>query len=367
VIYEKHATLAGISIDQTFIKSVDITLLKDHTYIFRLYAECGAYVIADATAISDFATSKFEDGVPVYNRRIEWRYIDVPNTQPVGGCPYVSTWDGTGYVTDNNLLPTSEDPNRVGDVQDYYVLQTPLTRRNGLYSLKISEFEQEHDYLDQVRLIAVDHATDVSIAVTQDGQILTYKNPNPPTSAVDSFGNDVTPHLSAIDGDYYQGVPGSYLEMDFGDVDSDTAKLVMTVDCKCPMQVQVLNSTGDWWTIETVYPRANFATEIIDLPPYLPHAHPHLKVRLLLINQKIDFVGLDTSPQAETTVQYGRLVSAIHSHYGNIKPMLKLSDDIYAELIPGQEIELHFWLPPHQQGTRDYLLFTEGHYTPFTG
>lgn len=42
-----------------------------------------------------------------------------------GGCPYLSAWNGSGYVLDNNLLPASETGNGT-DTRDYYLLQQPL-------------------------------------------------------------------------------------------------------------------------------------------------------------------------------------------------------------------------------------------------
>jgi len=74
-----------------------------------------------------------------------------------GGCPYVSTWNGTDYVLDNNLIPAAEHSNGT-DVTDYYVLQRMLAQRpDGSYSLSLSEFEKEHDFFDHVQLIAVSH------------------------------------------------------------------------------------------------------------------------------------------------------------------------------------------------------------------
>jgi len=61
-----------------------------------------------------------------------------------GSCPYVSTWNGTQYVLDNNILPASETSNGV-DVKDYFRLEQSLvpTYKGKLfsyYSLQISEF-----------------------------------------------------------------------------------------------------------------------------------------------------------------------------------------------------------------------------------
>jgi hypothetical protein len=42
----------------------------------------------------------------------------------------------------------------------------------------LSEFENEHSYIDKVSLYAVDHNQNVSVAFTHDGQILTHSDLN---------------------------------------------------------------------------------------------------------------------------------------------------------------------------------------------
>lgn len=77
---------------------------------------------------------------------------------------------------------------------------------------------------------------------------------------------------------------------------------------------------------------------------------------------RLDFVGLDTSPQARTSVKQGFLVSATHSVKGDVTSSIRHSDDRYAELVPGQSIELNFILPRQTMEVRDYVIMLEGHY-----
>ena len=102
---------------------------------------------------------------------------------------------GSQYVIDNNLLPASEGSNGA-DVNDYYRLEqklVPIYEEGflSLYSLQIREFEHEHTYLDTIKLFAVDHDPNIKVGVTLDGQILTYEDPVPPISAVNSRGENV--------------------------------------------------------------------------------------------------------------------------------------------------------------------------------
>ena len=293
-----------------------------------------------------------------------------------GGCPYVYVWDGQCYVMDNNLLPASEMSNGA-DVEDYYRLEQPLVpmyqvARGSVYSLQIREFEHEHDYFDQVKLLAVDHSSNVNVAVSPYGEILTYSNPAPPICAVDEDGIDVLSQLNSINENYYQGYNGSYITLTFGPTDvSNGVKLVIREDgpfgpplLKCPVYVQVLNATEDWNTVATFHTRTYWATDIINMTDYLPDANGNLKVRLCFVsNDKIDYVGLDTTPQASVETYEANLISAFHSTQGNVKPLLTENDQTYAELTPGQQIQLTFLLPNNQNQERTFILYTEGHYS----
>jgi hypothetical protein len=99
------------------------------------------------------------------------------------------------------------------------------------------------------------------------------------------------------------------------------------------------------------------------MSPYLPDAKGNLKVRRYFgANHKIDFAGLDTSPQATINVQHGEVVSATHSSEGDVTNQLMNSDATYAELVPGQSTELIFTLLQQTMEERNYIIIAEGHY-----
>ena len=318
------------------------------------------------------------DTDPVYLRI--YHYTSPPPPGGGGGCPFVYTWSGTEYVVDNNILGDSEASGGV-DVEDYYRLEQPLARRDGKYSLLIREFEQEHSYLDQVRLLAVDHESDVHVAVTRSGEILTYKNPVTPISAVDNNGTSRLDEVSLMDGDvsdpatYFYGEPGDYVILDFGKLDiSNGAKLVFRANIeKKPadpgecIHVQILDAEKGWVDIEVLRTRENWSTQIVDLSGYLPDANGELKVRLYSTALHwIDYVGLDTTKQDDFNVRYANLVSATHSEQGSVKTELSENDGIYAELVPNQQIELVFTLPENTNDTRTYIIYIKGHYYTIT-
>lgn len=319
------------------------------------WSSAGIYLVQARAQDADLAWSDWSLGLSV--------------TITGGGCPYVSTWNGTDYVLDNNLLPASVATG--SDVVDYYFLEQPsVPSEDGTYRLLISEFGNEHSFLDYVQLVAVDHLANVNVAVSPYGEILTYTEPASPVSAITDSKKNVKHLLGAIDDDYYLGCGGSYVTLNFGDdLDlSEGARLVMRADlpplhCKWSVHIQILNEVERWATVAIVIPRAYWATEIVDLSDHLPDAKGNLKVRLYFTaDHKIDFVGLDTSRQAAIASYEGQLISATHSTIGDVTTQLASTDEMYAQIIPDQGIVLQFTLPRPTMETRDYLIIVKGHY-----
>jgi hypothetical protein len=131
---------------------------------------------------------------------------------------------------------------------------------------------------------------------------------------------------------------------------------------KTSIHIQVLNSTENWVDVVSIIPRTYWATEIIDLSTYLPSTG-EFKVRLYFTDShKVDYVGLDTTSQAQIDVQDARLILAYHSDDGVVTTKLRTDDDIYAELIPGQQITLLFAATTQNGGQRTFIIYVKGYY-----
>jgi hypothetical protein len=293
-----------------------------------------------------------------------------------GGCPYVYDWNGSAYVKDNNILPASENGN--GTVtKDYYLLQQALvpvfsTHQNSVYSLQIGEFENNTDYIDQVQLLAVDHPQGTSIAVTQQGQIIAYRNLTSPISCVDNNGNNELTAIDTMNGNvldpstYYEGSKGDWLLVDFGKVTGPYANLILRDDMKCAecIDVQVPNATGGWQTIDVLNPRDYWGMEAVNMTAYLPATGDFIVRLFWTQTHRLDFVGLDTSPPVPVQVSTAAPTLAIHSTLGDVTAKLLYADGNYVELVNGEYITLWFTLPSQAQGTtRSFILYTDGYYT----
>jgi|GEM_PF-2414918 len=312
----------------------------------------------------------------IFHDYSNWSDSHAVTVNHAGGCPFVYVWNGTEFVIDNNLVTGSAKSNGT-EVEDYYRLEQDLVPLfegyfNSYYSLKISEFQQEHSYFDQVQLFAVDHQANVSVAASSTGEILTYQDPYPPITAVDEANVSWLAELSEIDGEYYEGYDGSFLVLNFGEVTGQTAKLVFQTDppppgdTKTSIYIQVLNSSESWVDVVSIIPRTYWATDIIDLSDYLL-SDGELVVRFYFtFNHRVGFVGLDTTPQAEIDVEDANLLLAYHSEEGFVTAELRNDDDVYAELVPDQQITLLFSAAKPDGEARTFIFYVKGYYYTLT-
>src|SRR5207247_892125 len=103
----------------------------------------------------------------------------------------------------SRLKPNPEEFVRLGD---------GLRDRDGLYSFQITDEMREADYLDQLRLIAVDHpaseevyANEIYSSSTVRPALYAMRDKRFPVSAVDDHGSDVLPLIRERDGRYPTG------------------------------------------------------------------------------------------------------------------------------------------------------------------
>ncbi len=114
-----------------------------------------------------------------------------------GSCPLVYSWDGERWRLDSGTFggAITEALARTDvDNLDY------ATSTDGIVRLKVANELAETDYLDALRLLAVDHPFGTTVAPTSEGAILALNDPRPPTAARGPDGADALPQLIARDG-----------------------------------------------------------------------------------------------------------------------------------------------------------------------
>ena len=175
-----------------------------------------------------------------------------------GSCPMIYTWNGKEFQFITDVLGVAPLGASSGDGTYFPVdhdeyIQIPgsaLVVHNGHYEIRITEELREVAYLDQIRLIALDHPSDTQIFTNDkfkappfpEFRLFGVKDKKHPVTARDQAGRDVRAKLTARDRVYpntfkrtYSGVAETHhLELDFGKAAADNRAVL------------ILNGWVDW-------------------------------------------------------------------------------------------------------------------------
>jgi hypothetical protein len=263
-------------------------------------------------------------------------------------CPYLYTWNGAGFefIADFNTpgglgyydasvaqpyLPKSEDYVKIDGSQ--------LSAVDGEYKLEIGEDQDEVTYVDQVKLLAVDHpqGTDIytptmtKFTEPYPFKVYTIRDPKPPISAVDNNGVDLLPVISEIDRVYTKGADFHWdaITLDPGDLSgAKEMKLVFNAYIDWPLvptiaarymseeyraRVEVINEGGEWQeaSIEEPLglPQAKPRTYVIDITDWFKTDDYRVRISYW---EKVafDYIAFDTSEDEDVLVSELDPVSA---------------------------------------------------------
>ncbi len=169
-----------------------------------------------------------------------------------GSCPMIFTWNGSELEFITDVLGVAPLGASAGDgeyfpVDHDEVIQIPgtsLQPRDGRYEIRITEELREVAFLDEVRLIAVDHPADVEVFTNDkfkgppfpEFRLFGVRERLYPRVARDHHGHDVLDRLVKKDRAYpddfirdYAGVAElHHLELDFGEAAQGDAVLVLS-------------------------------------------------------------------------------------------------------------------------------------------
>ncbi|MBI4482770.1 MAG: VCBS repeat-containing protein [Acidobacteria bacterium] len=176
------------------------------------------------------------------NKTTEVQELDRKGTS----CPILYAWNGQRYQFVTDFLGgsavgylTSPGHWNYPDTDEYVRLTADqLRERGGRYSILMNDQLEEVIWLDQVKLLAIDHPADLEVYPDErlmpgppfpEFRIYPVRHPRPPLAARDDRGRDVLPLISKVDRRYPEGFhllrykgyaePHS-LELDLGDLSS---------------------------------------------------------------------------------------------------------------------------------------------------
>jgi hypothetical protein len=322
--------------------------------------------------------------VDVYDAQGSWKkregYVERNACLHMPGCPYLFIWDGRQFVEDNNILPQSEAPeNRGRDVVDRYRLMQPPTGRNNQYVMQLREFERERSFIDQVRLIAVDHNVNREVAMRDDGRIVSYERAFKLKHAR-LRGSDVFQRVRDFDSITVAAGGGAVLDVGFvrngggggnssgeddpmgGDEDFvlDAGGEEKSEEKARPLIVTSLNNAGMSSVSGTIIFRRNPS---INSVPITVSDSSNMQV-VWGDSLELDYINLARVRSETFTVHELPLQSAMHGGYRSVREQLLAADSVHAELMPFHFIELRFATAPRLPSgkKRTFFFVSKGRY-----
>ncbi len=312
---------------------------------------------------------------------------------PPAGCPMLYSWDGQRFVMEDFILTQSDGNLDPIPSDDYYPIEGGTVDEDGMIRLRISEFENEITYLDQVELISVDYPMTSKVGISNKGKVYTYRQSYTPIACVDEAGNDLLPLLSGNDDSWFEAYgPGSMtvtynnpsfgkdatgFALEFGDEGGTIKKGSSNdpaTDDESPIAsvaAEIEDVDGNWHSLGVIPPRKYLSencTFFFD---------DGIAVLGSTFRVHISWEQSFRADIQELCVDDGSLTmqrllaprQADHTVAGRITRDLSATDQEIVTLKPGQDIDLKFLAPERFAGenyARKYFIKTHGFFRTVT-
>ena len=358
-----------------------------------------------------YAFNSWGDGSTALTRAVdvEGQTYAVSNYIRLGSCPSLFSWNGTGYgyvaeVSDGSgwlgYLDHFQPDGSMVFSNNYpwdYIKMDPsqLQPSNGFYNMKIAETSDEIFYLDQAKLVAVDHPANTDVFSTTgtfiynlSGQGTMYtvsKTPAAPVSAVDGNGQNVLPLTSKLDGNFTTSKIWTWnnITLNLGDL-SGAKEIKLVVGAKItwpttaaggtnfmkyasqpgvtpspPPYMEVKAANGSWVRVpdDRQFPLPDVTDDVfvVNLTGLFPTNDYELRINTYQ-NIQFDYICIDTTPDQNITVQtimptYANLQqgyitnsnsSGAFTRYGDVLSLLQSADDKFVIGREGDVVSLQF-------------------------
>ena len=313
---------------------------------------------------ADVVRVLWSNGVPQNHFKPDMNQTIVETQILKGSCPYLFGWDGHQYDFITDVLwpsalgmplgimagePMFAFPNST----DEY-LRVPgekLSMKDGVYSLKFTTELWETPYLDNIKLVAIDHPENMHVYVNETfipppyppSRIYGFTNKHLPIIAKDSQGNDQLQEISSQDDEHianlhsemYQGVTELHdIILTFNDLsDSDSLFLFLQgwlfpTDASINVNLsqstklnsifpflQVPDENGNWTTVveNMGFPKGKNKTMIIDLTDKFITNEYHVRIRTnMQIYWDHIFIANDVSASEFNTTELPPIYADLH-------------------------------------------------------
>ena len=283
---------------------------------------------------------------------------------PTGSCPYLYVWDGQQFRFVTDLLgaaplglPVAAGKLIAADTDEYVWLGDGETFKalEGDFVLQITEELREVLYLDEAKLIAVDHPAGVEIIPTNKlvpgppfpvAGFLAAHSPYELKSALRSDGADMRASLVAIDGKMASPVSlrapqlrglaePFHIDLDFGEIDVNRplvlamngwlrfgggmANMGASHHPELPFPFPVLSvelSDGSWESVDVVVgaPAGKTKAMVVDLEGKLPEGSKRIRISMAF-EIHWDRMALMEKYQGGSVVEFAMEPSTVDLHW----------------------------------------------------
>jgi hypothetical protein len=130
-----------------------------------------------------------------------------PDNDPYTGavsCPFIYSFDGEKYIRDSETFGGAIF--KAAQRTDFDNLDH-LRAFDGTYKLKVTNELEETQYIDELKLMVVDHPGNLTVIPSFAGRLHTFSNPLSPSSALDFRGNNVKELVQRRDSDFWISNP----------------------------------------------------------------------------------------------------------------------------------------------------------------
>ncbi|MGM0404929.1 MAG: hypothetical protein ACQEQM_02150 [Thermoplasmatota archaeon] len=290
-----------------------------------------------------------------------------------------------------------------GEVTDKYLLENSLQPKDDSYQMKIEEFENSEDFIDQLQLYTLDHTKDTRLGLTPGEELVSYsKNDlDKPNSASWNDSSILEEVKEKNDKKRATVEDNDTVYLDFGDMTNyrwSQSKLVVTAsgfesstedDFSTNAEIKSLRSLyfsikigdGEWTEVDVVHPRNNPSDYVIPLREAIQKNRfnnsdldSSLQVRInSTAKHNIDRIALDDSNPTPVKIKEASIREVVKTEedgetiYQN--KSLTGDDNAVMHLVPGESCTIKFDVPSQESGNafeeRDFLVMTKGFYTKY--
>lgn len=386
-----------IEIALTSIESIMVAHTDSRAVWYVLAAVASAGAVAGSVVVLNKLHREAEDAPP----------------PPEGeSCPFFYSFDGRRYVFEVEMF---EGSITAGLERTDWSRLEHLVESGGRYRMRVTNELQETQYINEIKLVVVDHPASTVVVPDIRGRIHTISRPEPPLKARDREGSDIRARLASRDGIQWKTSgrdkdPRDELVLEFPKP-SAAKKAKLLVGCNAThwaaqvareflrpygnkladwyaevdrggpahqkvldwyhreelyvLQVNVQTDRG-WKEREVILGGGPFATKEKAYPLDLDGVEGDklvIKLRPPAHFWKLDYLAVDYSEDLPVTITELSAVEAYDHEGEDVRRLLAKNDDKYLVMPDiGDSIDLVFTAPPGKKGMQRSVVLKAGGY-----